>query len=134
MERVELLKCEGEDGSIVFVSKKPIDAREVVFYMAKDQSKWIVDYEKAMRIIDNGRICYKYHPMGKTGYVILYPEDSRCVIDGTAYIIGEFMIMGYQNGLLPLDQEKMQEAFSEYVSRSVILQIAGKNITVYEIG
>lgn len=134
MESVELLKCEAEDGSIVLISKKPIAAREAAFYVAKDRSKWIVDYEKAMRIIDNGRICYKYQPMGKTGYVIIYPEDSRCVIDGMAYIIGEFMIMGYQNGLLPLDQEKMQEAFSEYVSRSVILQIAGKSITVYEIG
>ena len=50
--------------------------------------------------------------MGKTGYVIIYPEDIRCVIHGTAYIIGEFMLMGYQKGLIPLDQEKMQEAVS----------------------
>lgn len=134
MEIVRLVKIEKEDGYVTLVSQKPVETKEAAFYVAKDKTCWLVDHEMAMRIIDAGRICYKYQRMGRTGYVIIYPEDSRCVIDGTAYIIGEFMIMGLKNGLIGLNQEEMQEAVTEYNSRSVILQVAGKAIAAYEIG
>lgn len=134
MEIVGLVKKENKDGYTTLVSRKPVEATEAAFYVAKDKSKWIVDHEMAMRIIDNGRICYKYQRMGKSRYVIVYPEDSRCVIDGTAYIIGEFMIMGLDKSLVCMNQEEMQEAISEYNSRSVILNIAGKSMAAYEIG
>ena len=134
MEIVELVKSESNDGYTLFISKKPVAANEAAFYVAKDQTKWLVDFEMAMRILDSGRICYKYQPMGRTEYIIIYPEDSRCVIDGEAYIIGEFMLMGLRDGLVGLTQEEMQEAISEYNSRSVTLQVAGKSIAAYEIG
>ena len=134
MEIVGLVKREKKDGYTMLVSRKPVEATEVAFYVAKDKSKWIVDHEMAMRIIDNGHICYKYQRMGKSRYVIIYPQESRCVIDGVAYIIGEFMIMGLKNSLVCMSQEEMQEAISEYNSRSVSLNIAGKTMTAYEIG
>ncbi len=134
MEMVELIKREGNDGYTTLVSRKPVTAKEAAFYVAKDKSYWLVDYEMAMRIIDGGRICYKYQRMGRTRYVIVYPEDSRCVINGTAYVIGEFMIMKDQEGLAGLTQDEMQDAVSEYNSRSVILQVAGKSLSAYEIG
>ena len=134
MEIVELVKRESNDGYTTLVSRKPVTAQEAAFYVAKDTSHWLVDCEMAMRIIDSGRICYKYQRMGRTKYVIVYPEDSRCVIDGIAYIIGEFMIMKLEEGLVGLTQEEMQDALSEYNSRSVLLQIAGKSLAAYEIG
>ena len=134
MESVELLKCEAEDGSIVLISKKPIAAREAAFYVAKDKSRWLLDQEMAMRIINSDRICYRQEPMGKSGYVIIYPKESRMIIDGTVYIVGEFMIMGLKNELVGLTREEMQEAVSEYNSRSVVLQIDGKSVAAYEIG
>lgn len=134
MEIVELVKREEKDGYTTLVTRKPVEATEAAFYVAKDKSMWLVDYDMAMRIIDNGRICYRFITMGKSGYVIIYPEDSRCVIDGTMYIIGEFMIMRYINGFVGMTQDEMQEALSEYNSRSVILQVAGRSIAAYEIG
>ena len=134
MEIVELVKREEKDGYTTLVTRKPVEATEAAFYVAKDKSVWLVDYDMAMRIIDNGRICYRFTTMGKSGYVIIYPEDSRCVIDGTMYIIGEFMIMRYINGFVGMTQDEMQEAVSEYNSRSVILQVAGRSIAAYEIG
>lgn len=134
MEIVELVKSENKDGYTTLVSRKPVEAMEAAFYVAKDASRWLVDYDMAMRIIDNGRIYYKYAAMGKSGYVIVYPEDSYYVIDGTAYIIGEFMILKLDESLVCMTQEEMQEAVSEYNSRCVILKIAGKNTAAYEIG
>lgn len=134
MEIIELVKREEKDGYTTLVTRKPVEASEAAFYVAKDKSRWVVDYEMAMRIIDNGRICYRFTPMGKSGYVIIYPEDSRFVIDGTMYIIGEFMIMGYKNGFVGMTQDEMQEAVSEYNSRSVILQVVGNSVAAYEIG
>ena len=134
MEIVELVKSESNDGYTLFISKKPVAAKEAAFYVAKDQSKWLVDFEMAMRILDSGRICYKYQRMGRTRYVLVYPEDSRCVINGTVYVIGEFMIMKDQEELAGLTQDEMQDAVSEYNSRSVILQVAGKSLSAYEIG
>ena len=44
------------------------------------------------------------------------------------------MIMKDQEGLAGLTQDEMQDAVSEYNSRSVILQVAGKSLSAYEIG
>lgn len=134
MEIVEVVRKEYEDGSVTLVSRKPVSAKKAAFYVAKNKSKWLVDYEMAMYIMESGRTCYKYQRMGKSRYVIVYPEDSRHVLDGIIYIMGEFMIMGLDKSLVGLTQEEMQEAISEYTSRSVILQIAGRSISAYQIG
>lgn len=134
MEKVELAKRERKDGQTVLVSKKKVKTKEAAFYVAKDKSRWLLDQEMAMRIINSDRICYRQEPMGKSGYVIIYPKESRMVIDGTVYIVGEFMIMGLKNELVGLTREEMQEAVSEYNSRSVVLQIGGKSVAAYEIG
>ena len=134
MEIVELVKRESNDGYTTLVSRKPVTAQEAAFYVAKDTSKWLLDFEMAMRILDQGRICYKYEPMGKSGYVIIYPEDSLCIVNGVRYIIGEFMILGLKPDLAGMTQEEMQEAVSEYNSRCIMLNIAGRSHAAYEIG
>lgn len=134
MEIIELKKLERKDGYTILGHQEEVNTKEAAFYVAKDKSWWLLDPEMAIRILNNDQICYRQEPMGKSGYVIFYPSDSRMVIDGISYIVGEFMIMGFSDGPVGLNWEEMQKALSEYNSRSVILQIAGKSIAAYEIG
>lgn len=134
MEIIELEKIERKDGYTILGHQERVKTKEAAFYVAKDKSQWLLDQEMAIRILNNDQICYRQEPMGKSGYVIIYPKDSRMVIDGISYIVGEFMIMGFADGPVGLNWEEMRKALSEYNSRSVILQIAGKSIAAYEIG
>ena len=133
MENVELRFINDSRGRCFLVSVDPIKMDKGALYLNADQSMWLMDYEKALTVIDDYADRCMSEVMGKSDYVVIYPCDSLVKIDGEKYIIGECLIMKSEHGVQCMSPKEIHDAFIEYVSRITYVRAGQASLEAYRI-
>ena len=133
MESVRV-KIEGDaDEGFKFVAVVPEVPQKVALYNSTKKKLWLMDYERALEVIDDYAERCMSAMMGKTNYIIIYPSDSAVKIDGQKYIMGEFLIMKSDVGVQCMTQGELKEAFTELASRMTSVYAGQYELPAYQV-
>ena len=133
MEMVELRFVADSRDYYLLGSVNPVKMNKGALYVAPDQSVWLMDYEKALAVIDDYAERCMSEMIGKSDYIVIYPCDSLAKIDGDKYIIGECLIMKSVRGIQCMNTKEMHDAFLEFISRITYVRAGQASLAAYEI-
>ena len=108
---------EDEELCLTLIHEGFLKVDDVAVYISKEREVFLMDYEKALSMIDDFSDRCMSVMMGKTEYLLIFPLDSAVVIDGEDYVLGECMIMKSEGGVRCLSREELLSALREYTSR-----------------
>lgn len=133
MESVKV-RIEGDaDTDYVFATVTPAKPEKAALYIGPEKSMWLLDYERALSVIDDYAAQCMSAMMGKSDYIIIYPAESAVKIDGEDYIMGECLIMKSDNGVKCMTQKETADAFIEYASRMKTVYAGQYGLPAYQV-
>ena len=129
------VRVEGDaDYGCKFAAVAPAIPKKVALYISTKKSLWLMDYERALSVIeDYGENCMSAM-LGHTDYLVIYPVASAVRIDGNNLVMGECMIMKSGNaGVECLTQKELEEAFVEFFSRTTSVYAGQYELPAYQV-
>lgn len=107
---------------------------EYAIYADKEQEVHYISIQDAVSMIDRfGNNCMS-EMIGKSDYIIVYDERKRIVVEGNAYLLGEFLVMRSDYGLKGLDKEDIETVMTEMASRMTVFAMGPYRIQAYQLG
>ena len=112
----------------------PTIPKKVALYISTKKSLWLMDYDRALGVVeDYGENCLSAM-IGHTDYMIIYPVGSAASIDGCNLVMGECLIMKAANdGVQCMNQKELEEAFIEFVSRTTNVYAGQYELPAYQV-
>lgn len=133
MKRMKM-RIEGDmDRGYTFVSATPVVEEKIALYIDAEGTVWLFDYQNALDMLNAFDEQCMSALMGKTEYIVIYPEDSAVTIDGDDYIMGECLIMKNYDGVQCMNLEEAVDAFVEYVSRVKTVYAGQYALLAYQV-
>lgn len=133
MENVKV-RIEGDaDAGFKFAAVAPALPKKAALYISTKKSLWLMDYERALGVIDDYAEQCMSAMMGKTDYIIIYPAESAVKVDGQNLIMGECLIMKSENGISCMTPQELETAFTEYVSRLTSVCAGQYELPAYQV-
>lgn len=94
----------------------------------------LADEEEAYDIIDRLSANSTSDYMGKTNFLVIYNAKKVLAVSGSQYIAGSFIIVkGTAKGIELLNDEEVEDAKNEFMSRLAVLCGSGIQFSAYEI-
>ena len=121
------------DAGFKFTAVAPAIPKKVALYISTKKSLWLMDYERALGVIEDYAEHCMSAMMGNTDYMVIYPVGSAVKIDGNNFILGECMIMKSGNGVQCMTQKELEEAFVEFVSRTTSVYAGQYELPAYQV-
>jgi len=133
MESVKV-RIEGDaDAGFKFAAVAPALPKKAALYISTKKSLWLMDYERALGVIDDYAEQCMSAMMGKTDFIIIYPAESAVKVDGQNLIMGECLIMKSDNGVQCMTRDELEVAFTEYVSRITSVCAGQYELPAYQV-
>ncbi len=107
---------------------------EYALYVDGEQNLCDISIQDAYALIDRfGNNCMS-EMIGKSDYILVYDERKRIVVDGNAYLLGEFLVMKSDYGLKGLDKEDIETVMAEMASRMTVFAMGPYRLQAYQLG
>lgn len=134
MESVKVRIDGDADYGFKFTAVIPTIPKKVALYISTKKSLWLMDYDRALGVVeDYGENCLSAM-IGHTDYMIIYPVGSAASIDGCNLVMGECLIMKAANdGVQCMNQKELEEAFIEFVSRTTNVYAGQYELPAYQV-
>ncbi len=108
-----------DEGRAVYV-----DCSNEINFISKEDAQTFIDCL--------GERC-EVEAIGNSDFHIVYDPDSKVTIDGDSYLLGEYLILKFEEyGLVPLKLDDMDELESVFGSRLVPFVIGEDKTEVYQ--
>ena len=133
MESVRV-KIDGDaDYGFKFSAVTPAIPKKVALYISTKKSLWLMDYERALGVIDDFADDCMSAMIGKSDYMVIYPASSAVRIDDCNFVLGECLIMKSGNGVQCMTQKELEEAFVEFISRTTNVYAGQYELPAYQV-
>lgn len=128
------IRIEGDpECGYVLVAGAPLQIDKAALYISPEKSMWLLDYERALSIIeDYGHQCMSVM-IGKSDYLLIYPSESAVKIDGDDFVMGECLLMKSDRGVRCMTLTETVEAFVEYSSRTKTVYAGQYKLPAYQV-
>lgn len=110
-----------------------LDQDGQVLYFSKDRDLFLMNYSDALATLDNFGEQSMSVMMGKTDFLVVFPEESVVTINNEDYLFGECMIMKSDHGLKSLEYEELVPALREYSSRMLPFRVGQFQTEAYRL-
>ena len=95
----------------------------------------VAEEEEAYDLLDRLAVNCASDYMGATDYLVIFNAKKVLCVSGTKFVVGSVMIVkGTARGLEFLNEEEVEEAKAEFISRLAVLRGSGIQFSAYEIG
>lgn len=133
MESIKIRVSGDENYGYIIEAVAPVLVEKTALYIGPEKSMWLLDYERALAIIDDYAEQCMSAMIGKSDYIIIYPAESAVEIDGEDYLMGECLIMKAENGVKCMTEEERERAFDEYASRMRVVYAGQYGLPAYQV-
>ena len=133
MESIKIRVSGDENYGYIIEAVAPVLVEKTALYIGPEKSMWLLDYERALAIIDDYAEQCMSAMIGKSDYIIIYPAESAVNIDGDNFIMGECLIMKSENGVQCMTRDELEAAFTEYVSRITSVCAGQYELPAYQV-
>ncbi len=133
MESIKVRISGDEDYGFIIEAVTPVLVEKTALYIGPEKSMWLLDYERAIALIDDYAEECMSAMIGKTDYIIIYPAESAVNIDGDNFIMGECLIMKSDSGVKCMTKRETVEAFVEYASRMKTVYAGQYGLPAYQV-
>lgn len=133
MESIKIRISEDEDYGFIIEAVAPVLVEKTALYIGPEKSMWLLDYERALAVIDDYAEECMSAMIGKSDYIIIYPAESAVNVDGDNFIMGECLIMKSDHGVKCMTQRETVEAFVEYASRTKTVYAGQYGLPAYQV-
>ena len=122
-----------ENMNMKFVARGKKGFGDGALLLSPGEGMLMMDLEHANQAIKYyGESC-KSTIMGKTDFMLIYPEESEIRLNGDKYLVGECLMMKSARGLELITKQEVQLALKEFLSRVTVIRIGLCDIPAYRL-